>query len=637
MNLKDAVASLQQSHPEDSLIPLYTVWGEEIKRSDREDVWQEYPRPQLQRDNYRMLNGRWQYAFTSAAQAESTSQILPGTPIPAQGTILVPFSPESLLSGVKRQLQPEEFLWYEKSISFSSGELARKARGQRCILHFDAADQQAAVYADGRLLASHTGGYLPFTADLTHLVSHKPLLLQVRIRDHSDTSYHARGKQTLNRGGMFYTAQSGIWQSVWYEWVPDNYVKTLKITPDMDKGIVMLELKSDKAFSHVSCIMFEPVCREEAFPKGSSPKIPLEGISIEALPGRPGAFIVALPGESLRLWTPEEPYLYPFALTADEDTIQSYFALRSFTVEPDEKGIPRFCLNHRPYFLHGLLDQGYWPDGLMTAPCDEAFVWDIRLAKEMGFNMLRKHIKLEPLRWYYHCDRLGMIVWQDMVSGGSTYHMPLVCYLPTLFPHITAHTKDHHYRLFSRADQEGRRSWEQECLDTVEHLYNVPCLAAWVPFNEGWGQFDAARIADLVKEKDPTRPVDHASGWFDQKGGDFRSIHNYFRPLKVEPDGKRAFVISEYGGFACHIPGHSSVERIFGYRKYDTPEEMTEAFQTLIHKQLFPLKAAGLSGAVYTQLSDVEEEVNGLTTYDRRVIKVTLRSQAPGGHREKGS
>ena len=273
----------------------------------------------------------------------------------------------------------------------------------------------------------------------------------------------------------------------------------------------------------------------------------------------------------------------------------------------------------------------------MTAPCDEAFVWDIRLAKEMGFNMLRKHIKLEPLRWYYHCDRLGMIVWQDMVSGGSTYHMPLVCYLPTLFPHITAHTKDHHYRLFSRADQEGRRNWEQECLDTVEHLYNVPCLAAWVPFNEGWGQFDAARIADLVKEKDPTRPVDHASGWFDQKGGDFRSIHNYFRPLKVKPDGKRAFVISEYGGFACHIPGHSSVERIFGYRKYDTPEEMTEAFQTLIHKQLFPLKAAGLSGAVYTQLSDVEEEVNGLTTYDRRVIKVTLRSQAPGGHREKGS
>ena len=260
----------------------------------------------------------------------------------------------------------------------------------------------------------------------------------------------------------------------------------------------------------------------------------------------------------------------------------------------------------------------------MTAPCDEAFVYDISLAKGLGFNMLRKHIKLESLRWYYHCDRLGMIVWQDMVSGGSTYHMPWVCYMPTLFPHMSAHTKDNHYELFSRSSEEGRKSWEQECLDTIDHLYNVPSIAVWVPFNEGWGQFDAARIAKMVAKKDPTRPIDHASGWFDQKGGDFRSIHNYFRPLQVKLDGKRAFVISEYGGYACHIDGHSSVDRVYGYQKYGTPEEMAAALKQLFSRQLFPLISKGLSGAVYTQLSDVEEEVNGLVTYDRRIVKLPV-------------
>ena len=237
--------------------------------------------------------------------------------------------------------------------------------------------------------------------------------------------------------------------------------------------------------------------------------------------------------------------------------------------------------------------------------------------------MLRKHIKIEPLRWYYHCDRLGVIVWQDMVSGGTTYHMPLVCYLPTLFPHMSRHTRDHHYRLFSRADAEGRDAWERECLETIDLLYSVPSLAVWVPFNEGWGQFDAARIAERVREKDPTRPVDHASGWFDQRGGDFRSVHNYFRPLQVRLDGRRAFAISEYGGYSCAIPGHSSVDRVYGYQKFDTPEAASSAFWQLMQGHLLPLVAQGLSAAVYTQLSDVEEEVNGLVTYDRKVVKIT--------------
>ena len=336
-----------------------------------------------------------------------------------------------------------------------------------------------------------------------------------------------------------------------------------------------------------------------------------------------------LPENGFHPWTTEEPWLYAFTVTADDDAVQSYFAMRSFTVEKDEHGIPRFCLNHKPCFLHGLLDQGYWSDGLMTAPCDEAFLFDINLARENGFNMLRKHIKIEPLRWYYHCDRLGMIVWQDMVNGGTTYHMPFVCYMPTLVPHMGAHTKDNLHILFSRADKKGRASWEQECLDTMDHLHSVPSLAVWVPFNEGWGQFNAARIAKTVKEKDPSRPVDHASGWFDQKSGDFISIHNYFRPLKVKLDGKRAFVISEYGGFACFVPEHSSVERVYGYRKYADTRELTAAFLELTEKNLFPLYEAGLSGAVYTQLSDIEEEVNGLVTYDRRVVKLTRSKTHP--------
>lgn len=629
MKLKEAIASLSQEHSEDTLTPLYTPWGEQIKNEKNPQIWQEYPRPQLRRKDFHMLNGKWRYLITD-------QELQPGHPLETKSEILVPFSPEALLSGVDRQLKPGEFLWYERNLTFSQEELTKKDAGMRCILHFGAVDQQAVVYANGQEVAIHVGGYLPFSTDLTDFVSKQGTLLQVWVRDDSDTTYHSRGKQTLKRGGMFYTAQSGIWQSVWYEWVPRNYVTAIRITPYLDSRQVKVELSSPKPFTVVTCSVqkadkhFSIDGSADAVGSGASRQAQasrnLIGVSVTMESSNSGILTFTLPEDGFFPWTPEEPYLYGFTVIADEDEIHSYFAMRSFSVEPDENKTQRFCLNHKPCFLHGLLDQGYWSDGLMTAPCDEAFLYDINLAKSMGFNMLRKHIKIEPLRWYYHCDRLGMIVWQDMVSGGTSYHMPLVCYMPTLFPHISAHTKDHHYRMFSRADVEGRTAWEQECLATMEHLHSVPSLAAWVLFNEGWGQFDAARIAALVKEKDPTRPVDHASGWFDQKGGDFRSIHNYFRPLKVKLDKKRAFVISEYGGFACHIPEHSSVERVYGYRKYATPQELTAAYRELIEKHLFSLVDAGLSGAVYTQLSDIEEEVNGLVTYDRRVVKIDLQS-----------
>ena len=617
MKVKDAVSSIQKKHPEGTLIPLYTPWGEEILKNNTEDVWQEYPRPQLRRKNYRILNGKWNYAITT-----SDVTLLPGKPIPSDGQILVPFSPECLLSGVNRQLQPDEHLWYERNIAFSEEDLTHKEEGLRCILRFEAVDQRAVVYANGREIASHTGGYLPFEADITEFVGANPLLLQVRVRDESDTSWYTRGKQTLNRGGMFYTAQSGIWQSVWYEWVPENYIRGLKITPDPDTASVSITLDSPQEFSSVSCTVYKA---DDSFTTDLLPgksTMALIGVAIRRESTAPNELQLTLPADAVRLWTPETPFLYSFTIIADKDIIHGYFALRSFTVEADDKGTMRFCLNHKPYFLNGLLDQGYWPDGLMTAPCDEAFLFDIRLAKNAGFNMLRKHIKIEPMRWYYHCDRLGMIVWQDMVNGGTTYHMPFVCYLPTVFPRLLTHVKDSHYKLFSRTSEEGRLAWEKECLDTVSHLYSVPSLAVWVPFNEGWGQFDATRITGLIKEKDSSRPVDHASGWFDQKGGDFKSIHNYFRKLKVKSDAHRAFVISEYGGYACHIKGHSAAEQIYGYRKYDSAEQLNTAFRQLMEKQLLPLAEKGLSGAVYTQLSDVEEEVNGLVTYDRKVIKI---------------
>ena len=614
MRLKDALANIHKEHVEDRIIPLYTTWGENL---DKDNIWQEYPRPQMQREHYQMLHGEWDYAIVpkkdGAGELNSQTQKAE-SPFESQGKILVPFSPETLLSGVERQLQPDEYLWYQRELSFTKEEMERKANNEHCILHFDAVDQQAVVYVNGTEVARHYGGYLPFTTDITEYVSEQACVLQVQVQDDSDTSYHTRGKQTLKRGGMFYTAQSGIWQSVWYEWVPENYVESYKITPYYDEAYVRVELWSKAEFETIKLDL-----NKEYFQT--------EEMTYAAVCEREGdkwktTIVLSFDNKSFVSWSPENPHLYYFTLHAGDDTIRSYFAMRAFTVEKDDKGTPRFCLNHKPYFLNGLLDQGYWPDGLLTAPCDEAFVYDIQLAKKLGFNMIRKHIKIEPLRWYYHCDRLGMVVWQDMVNGGTTYNMPWVCYMPTALPALGRVIKDNIYHLFSRKSEEGRRLWEEECKGTIEHLYNVPSISTWVPFNEAWGQFDAARIAGEVKEQDPTRTVDHASGWFDQKAGDFNSVHNYFRKLRVEKDDKRAFVISEYGGYACHIAGHSSVERIFGYKKYENTDEISKAFKELMEEQIYPLIEKGLSGAVYTQLSDIEEEVNGLISYDRKIIKI---------------
>lgn len=589
MKIRDVVKSFMISKKKMPYNQLYTKWGEEL---DTEQVLPEYPRPQLKRDNYTILNGYWEYCITKKKEK----------PVRFDGRILVPFSPESILSGVSRQVMPEDYLWYERTV-----ELKRIPEGKRCILHFGAVDQFCEVFINNTKIKKHIGGYLPFSCDITKQLKEGENKITVRVIDLTDTSYHSRGKQVLNRGGMFYTAQSGIWQTVWYEWVPEQYIRSIKIIPSVDESCVQLDIHMNHWENHVKN-------------KEITVEIWEEKELIRSVRDYGTSFII--PVTKPRLWSPEEPFLYDMVITVGEDRIESYFAMRKFETKMDEEGIQRLYLNNKPYFHNGLLDQGYWPDGLYTPPKDEAMIFDIQTAKDLGFNMLRKHIKIEPLRWYYHCDRLGVIVWQDMVNGGGKYNMIWLGYIPTFFPKLITKVKDNYYYLFSRTDQKGRREWMHECRETIEHLYNCPSIAVWVPFNEGWGQFDAAKTVRLIRGLDRTRLIDQASGWFDQRGGDFLSVHNYFRKLDVVLEN-RAVVLSEFAGFVCYIPKHSYSGNIYGYKIYVNKKELNKAFQNLYHKDIKSLIKKGLSASVFTQLSDVEDEVNGLLTYDRKVCKVT--------------
>ena len=661
MEWKNAINAMQKKSKEEQLKILYTKWGEELAAQQEKLPRAEYPRPQMRRTDYHSLNGYWEYAILKKGEYQT------GGPLPSQGQIRVPFSPEAVLSGLRpinaqstRQLLPGEELWYQKRLVMPKA----KAPLSYCLLHFDAVDQEARVYLNGQLCMTHQGGYLPLTIDMTGELLPSPedsdvltCLLQVCVEDASEQGLLSRGKQKLKRGGMFYTAQSGIWQSVWYEWVPKYYVQKLQLNANPDTRKIAFTLRSNLPLTEYRLFVGQPeifpseealiraaadlpLLPDKAAPKGQELTQPQQASPEQASPKQ--ALHVTLDANStpsgkekeentlfslpqalpLKLWTPDTPYLYPVRLLYGQDEIRSYFAMRSVTIEKNETGVPVFCLNHQPLFLNGILDQGYWPDGLMTAPSDEAFVFDITLAKKAGFNMLRKHAKVEDLRFYFHCDRLGMLVWQDMVNGGGEYNMPLVCYLPTLLPVVGRTFRDSHYRLLVRNNLGNRLQWTRECLETVEHLKNFPCIGVWVPFNEGWGQFDAVKITSLIRQKDPTRLIDHASGWFDQGAGDFRSVHNYFRKLTVEKDPDRAFVISEYGGFACHIPDHSSLNKSYGYKQFADCASFAQAYRKLMKQQIAPLKEKGLSGAVYTQLSDIEEEVNGLVTYDRKILKL---------------
>lgn len=565
---------------------MLTPWGEAL---DREHPLPEYPRPQLRRNSYLNLNGIWEYAITKTVEK----------PAAMQGEIVVPFSPETPLSGVGHILQPDEYLWYRRSVTLPEGFF----RGGRLLLHFGAVDQCCTVWVNGQEAGSHTGGYLPFALDVTELIEGDAFTLELRVTDPTDTGSLSRGKQRLKNTGIWYTPQSGIWQTVWMECVPENYLRSLRITPKPEENAVHIRLEADDpAMAAVT------ICRDG-------------GIIAEGQTDENGESTLTIPAEELRLWSPEEPFLYDVSIVLPGgDRVESYFGMRAFGIGKDEKGLPRLLLNGKPYFQNGLLDQGYWSDGYYTAPSDEALIHDIAEMKRLGFNMLRKHIKVEPLRWYYHCDRLGMLVWQDMMNGGESYS-PLSIYV---FSNLGLRVKDDRYRYFSRSDEAGRTHYYEELGQMIDLLYNTVSLALWVPFNEGWGQFDALKAAEFIRKRDDTRPIDHASGWYDQGGGDIKSIHWYFRPYHHKQPSKeqRPICLTEYGGYNCAVPGHCWGEGAeFGYKKIADPAEFNRAFQKLMEEQIIPAKERGLAAAVYTQVSDVEGERNGLLTYDRKVCK----------------
>ena len=596
MNISDAIRSIIKPHTDDVLMPLSTVFSESM---DREKPWQEYPRPQLVRDSYFSLNGLWDYAITG-------DRMLPSS---FDGQILVPFSPECSLSGVRRNLQPGEYLYYHRLLP---EDFCCLPSGYRLLLHFDAVDYEADIVLNHKQVLHHTGGYLPFTADITDFLCEGENHLSVRVRDDTNRTQQSRGKQSLERGGIFYTAQSGIWQSVWMEQVPDSYIKELYFLPSYDnKTVTVTAVIAGSAPSQA------PFIRVTA---GNRELLSTELSRQKAAPSTYAA-VFSISEEDFHPWTPEDPFLYDAKLFCGRDQVSSYFAMRLYSIESKAPGdIPVFCLNHTPCFLMGALDQGYWPEGLYTAPSDEALIYDIQTMKNLGFNMIRKHVKVETARWYYHCDRLGMIVWQDMVNGG-TYNAPFMTWLPALFPKFKLHTSDRIHPLFGRKNVHGREEFIRECKETVTALKAFPCISTWVIFNEGWGQFDSKELTALFRELDDTRLIDSASGWFDRRQGDFKSEHNYFAKQFVIPSD-RAFVISEYGGYTCQVKGHTCSGKTYGYKICSSTEEFQAAYYKLMSEEIEPLKEQGLCGAVYTQLSDIEDEINGLMTYDREVCKL---------------
>lgn len=561
---------------------LLTTWGEELEATK---VLQEYPRPQMRRDSYFNLNGYWDYGISETPEIEAYN-----------GKILVPFSPESVLSGVNRVVLPKDYLFYYKEVTLPEHFLQ-----ERLILHFGAVDQICEVWINDQFVGQHIGGFTSFQFDITDYVIQSPFTIKLRVKDFSDTSYHQTGKQRMERGGIWYTPQSGIWQTVWLESVPKEYIHTLKLTPLYDEKCIKID---------ISKVGVGPVKAEVYYNNK------LEG-SAES-----EAEVMIIPLQNLYPWTPETPNLYDIKLSFHDDTIESYIGMRHIEAKKDQNGILRFFLNHEPYFQSGVLDQGYYPDGLLTPPSDEAMVNDIEQMKAMGFNMLRKHIKIEPMRWYYHCDRLGMLVWQDMINGSERKDI----FFHGLLANLGIHLKDHRYKVFGRQNEVGRKQFLVELEEMIEQLQSIPSIVTWVPFNEAWGQFDAVKVEKIVRDLDDTRLIDHASGWSDQNAGDYYSRHIYFTKLWVnrKKGQKRILALTEFGGYSLPIEGHQFNETIFGYKKYDSVAKLEEAYTNLYHQQVLPLIEKGLSVLIYTQLSDVEDEMNGLLTYDRKISKISV-------------
>ena len=554
-------------------VKLYTVQGEHLP-----DVpWDIYPRPQLRRDSYVCLNGTWDFAAVSGS----------AVPEAFDRTIRVPFAPESMLSGVDEVFEEGTVLWYRRQFVLPEG-----FRRDRVLLHFGATDQTAEVTVNDVSFPAHTGGYDAFTLDITDALQ-EVNTVTVRVTDQLD-GILPYGKQCRKRGGMWYTPVSGIWQTVWLESVPEEYIRRLRIMPSMNS--VVLETEG------IDC--GEVVIRT---PQGE------ESVPIHA--GR-----AEWHTDAPHVWSPEDPYLYDCTIFAGDDTVQSYFALRTLDIQTVD-GLPRLCLNGKPYFFHGLLDQGYWSDGLFTPAAPENYTEDILRMKKLGFNMLRKHIKVEPEHFYYECDRLGMVVFQDMVNNG-----PYSFLQDTALPTIGLQRRNDVLRHTNPA---ARKAFVESMAKTVRQLYNHPCICCWTIFNEGWGQFCGSKMYELLKKLDDSRFIDTAYGWFSGCASDVDSRHVYFRKVKLRA-GKKPLVLSEFGGYSFKPEGHAfNTEQTYGYGKYSDRDAFVAALQRLYVDEVLPLIGKGLCAAIYTQVSDVEDETNGLLSYDRRVEKVLPEEFAP--------
>ena len=566
---------------------LTTSWGEDL---ERDDVKPKYPRPCMARDSFINLNGPWQLCINRSEVCESYDR-----------EILVPFPPEAPLSGVGVIVQPEDWLHYRRTFT-----LPRGFRLGRMLLQFGAVDQECEVWVNGRAVGGHRGGYTAFSLDITEALRYGENELRVRVKDRTERAPYARGKQKLVRKGklasIFYTPCSGIWKTVWLENVPVQHVTGVRFTPLFDRSKVRVEIDAN-APGRVGVRL--RILRTEVMSFEMEANTPAE---------------IDLP--DFKPWSPDDPNIYDVDIRFGADRVRSYFAMRCFEVKRDAAGIQRFFLNNKPFFFNGLLEQGYWPDGLLTAPSDLALRFDILMPKLLGYNTLRVHVKVEEERFYYLCDRLGMVVWQDMPNGGGEYNMFFMADLPNVFDRFGRGVKDDRYGWFARKDEAGREQFLCELEDVVRQLYNHPCIALWTPFNEGWGQFDAGEATRRIRAIDPTRLVNEACGWFDQGGGDLYSIHNYLHRLRVSPKPPRVVALTEYGGYAWAVEDHVACEKKFGYRAYRSQKELTDNYERLWNGEIFPNLKGGLSAAIYTQLSDVEEEVNGVFTYDRRVLKL---------------
>lgn len=547
----------------------------------------EYPRPHFIRDSFYNLNGYWDYAISKNMMVTKFD-----------GKILVPFSPESSLSGVNRHLRSDEYLFYSRMV-----KLPPLFKKDILLLHFGAVDQQVDVFIDEQLVYSHDVAYIPFSVDISSHLAKESFTILLRVKDQTSSGLNLIGKQKEKRGGIWYTPQSGVWQTVWLESFPQKYLRGVEILPNLDHE--ELELFFDKVGS--GSVEFKIYHQGQLVTKTLSDEKKIK-----------------LQIEQPKPWSPEHPNLYDVYLTFGEDKVHTYFAFRKIEKRIDKKGIARFYLNNRPYFQNGVLDQGYYADGLLTPPSDEAMINDIKLVKQLGFNMLRKHIKIEPLRFYYHCDRLGVLVWQDMVNLVASKYYNSIGLEAML---LDNHPHDVNTARFGVNSLKQRERYYHGLKTMINTLKFYPSIVTWVPFNEGWGQFDALAAIKVIKNIDQTRLIDHASGWSDQKAGDYYSRHIYFTKLRINSRliKNRIIAITEFGGYSLSVTGHVfNVSKSFGYRNFKSKEKLVRAYEKLYLKQVKPLIKKGLSVAIYTQLSDVEDEVNGFITYDRKIVKVNL-------------